>query len=60
MELKNGKVNGDTVTFLEMLTFRGEALQIQYTGKIVSNDEIKFTRKITDDIVETIVAKRKK
>ena len=59
-ELKDGKVNGDTVTFVENLDFQGMALRIEYTGKIVSDDEIKFTRKVADIATEELVAKRSK
>jgi hypothetical protein len=59
-ELKDGKVDGDTVTFVENLDFQGMALKIEYTGKIVSNDEIKFTRKVADLATEELVAKRAK
>src|SRR5262245_25706433 len=46
-ELKEGKVEGDTVSFVELLSFQGNELRIVYTGKI-SGDEIKFTRKVGD------------
>ena len=59
-ELKDGKVTGDTVTFVENLDFQGMALRIEYTGKIVSDDEIKFTRKVADLATEELVAKRAK
>ena len=32
---------GDTVTFVENLEFQGMTIRIEYTGKIVSADEIK-------------------
>src|SRR3954467_959674 len=44
-ELKEGKVEGDTVTFIEPLKVQDNDIQITYTGKI-SGDEIKFTRKV--------------
>ena len=59
-EIKNGKVDGDTVTFLELLDFQGMPLEIAYTGKIVSNDQIDFERKIGDIATEKLVAKRVK
>jgi hypothetical protein len=59
-EIKNGKVDGDTVTFVESLDFMGMLLDISYTGKIVSADQIDFTRKVADIATETLVAKRAK
>ncbi len=59
-EIKDGKVNGDTVTFVENLNFQGMDLRIEYTGKIVSDDEIKFTRKVAEIATEELVAKRAK
>ena len=59
-ELKDGKVSGDTVTFVENLNFQGMEIRIEYTGKIVSDDEIKFTRKVADFATEELVAKRAK
>ena len=59
-EIKNGKVDGDTVTFVEILDFQGMTLEISYTGKIVSADQIDFTRKVADIATETLVAKRVK
>jgi hypothetical protein len=58
--LQNGKVEGDTVTFVENLTFQGMDIKIEYTGKITSADEIKFTRKVADFATEELVAKRAK
>jgi hypothetical protein len=58
VEILDGKVEGNTVTFLEKITFQGRDLDIEYTGTIVSDDEIKFTRKITGNVVEQLVAKR--
>src|SRR5260221_11858755 len=46
-ELKEGKVDGDTLTLVELLNAQGNDLRITYTGK-VSGNEIKFTRKVAD------------
>src|SRR4026207_1044818 len=46
-ELKEGKVDGDTVTFVEPLKIQDNEVNIAYTGKI-SGDEIKFIRKVGD------------
>jgi hypothetical protein len=58
--IQNGKVDGDTVTFVEPLDFMGMLLEISYTGKIVSADQIDFTRKVADVATETLVARRAK
>ena len=59
-EIKDGKVEGDTVTFVENLNFQGMDIRIEYTGKIVSADEIRFTRKVADFATEELVATRVK
>lgn len=59
-EIKNGKVDGDTVTFTETLNFQGMPLEISYTGKIVSDDQIDFTRNVMDLAMEKLVARRVK
>jgi enterochelin esterase-like enzyme len=46
-ELKEGKIEGDTVTFVEPLKIQDNEVNITYTGKI-SGNEIKFTRKVGD------------
>ena len=58
--IKSGKVDGDTVTFVEPLDFMGMLLEISYTGKIVSEDQIDFTRQVADFATEKLVAKRVK
>src|SRR5580765_5605259 len=56
-ELKEGKVEGDTVTFVETLKVQDNELRITYTGKLSSN-EIKFTRKVGDFGSSEATAKR--
>ena len=56
-ELKEGKVEGDSVGFVEMLNFQGNDLRIVYTGKVLAN-EIKLTRQVGDFAKEELVAKR--
>jgi len=60
VEIKEGKVTGDTVTFVENLNFQGMELKITYTGKMVSADEIKFTRDVAGIANEELTAKRAK
>ena len=56
--IKDGKVNGDAVTFTEVLKFMDMEVVFEYTGSI-SADEMKLTRK-TGDISEPLVARRAK
>src|SRR5688572_9460762 len=56
-DLKEGKVEGDTVTFVETLKIQDNELRITYTGKI-SGDQIKFTRKVGDFGSSEATAKR--
>jgi enterochelin esterase-like enzyme len=56
-ELNEGKVEGDTVTFIEPLKIQDNELRITYTGKI-SDNEIKFTRKVGDFGSSEATAKR--
>jgi enterochelin esterase-like enzyme len=56
-ELKEGKVDGDTITFVEQLKIQDNEIDITYTGKI-SDNEIKFTRKVGDFGSSEATAKR--
>jgi enterochelin esterase-like enzyme len=56
-ELKDGKVDGDAITFVELLNVQGNELRVVFAGK-VSVDEIKFTRKVGDFGTSEAVAKR--
>lgn len=58
-EIKEGKVDGDNISFVENLNFQGNDLRIEYTGKI-DGDEIKLTRKVGDFATEELTAKREK
>jgi hypothetical protein len=60
VELKDGKVDGDTVTFVENFSFQGMDIRIDYKGQIASDDEIKFTRQVGDFATEQLVATRVK
>lgn len=59
-DVLDGKVDGDKVSFGEILKFEGMEIKITYTGKVVSADEIKFTRQVADFATEELVAKRVK
>jgi enterochelin esterase-like enzyme len=57
VEFKNGKVEGNTVTFVEPLRIQDNEISITYTGTI-AGDEIKFTRKVGDFGSSEATAKR--
>jgi enterochelin esterase-like enzyme len=57
VDLKEGKIEGDTVSFVETINFQDNDLRITYTGKI-SADGIKFTRQVGDFGSTEAVAKR--
>ena len=59
-DLQEGKVEGDKVSFVENLNFQGNAVKITYTGKVVSADEIKFSRDVSGFAQEELTAKRSK
>src|SRR5262245_33144075 len=44
-ELKEGKVDGDKISFVEMLNFQGNDIRISYNGTISTN-EMKLTREV--------------
>lgn len=56
----NGKVAGDSVKFVENMDYQGITLKIDYTGKVISHDEINFTRQVGDFGTEQLTAKRVK
>jgi len=56
-EVKEGKIDGDSLTFVEPLVVQDNELRIVYTGKVAA-DEIKFTRKVGDFGSSEAVAKR--
>lgn len=58
-EIKEGKINGAEISFLEIVKFQGQEVPIHYTGKL-SGDEIKFTRKVAEVATEEMIAKRVK
>ncbi len=58
-EIKEGKVNGAEISFVEMVKFQGQDVRVDYKGK-VAGDEIKFTRTVDGSIKEELVANRVK
>ena len=59
-DVRDGRIDGSTVTFKETLTFMEMVIDITYTGQIVSADEITFTREVGEFATEELVAKRVK
>jgi enterochelin esterase-like enzyme len=57
VDLKEGKIDGDTMSFVETIEIQDRELKITYTGK-VSADGIKFTRQVGDFGSSEAVAKR--
>ncbi len=59
VDLKDGKVDAETISFVEMFKFQDNDIRITYTGKLTTNlNEINFTREVGDLAKEEIVAKR--
>lgn len=58
-DIKEGKVAGDEVSFVEMLELQDQQIRIEYKGK-VNGDEMKLTRKVGDFGSSEAVAKRAK
>ena len=56
-KLTEGRMEGDTVEFVELLSFQGAELRISYKGK-VSGNEIQFRREVGEFASEELVAKR--
>jgi enterochelin esterase-like enzyme len=57
VEFKETKLAGDTLTFFETRKIQDNDVRIDYTGK-VSNNEIKFSRKVGDFGTQEFVAQR--
>ena len=56
-DLKEGKLEGDTVSFFEPLSIQGNVMRITFTGK-VSTDTIKFSRAVGNFGTSEATAKR--
>lgn len=46
-EIQEGKIEGDTLSFVQVMNFQGNEMRIAYTGKI-DGEGIAFTRKVGD------------
>jgi opacity protein-like surface antigen len=58
-DISDGKIDGDNISFSQNLSFNGNDLKINYTGK-ADGDTIKFTRQFGDRPGTDFVAKRAK
>jgi hypothetical protein len=56
-EITEGKIQGDDLSWVEMLKFQDMDLRIEYKAKL-SGDELRITRKVADVATEEGVAKR--
>jgi hypothetical protein len=59
VEIENGKVSGDQVSFSHMMDAMGQEFTVTYEGT-VSGDEIKFSRQLGNLGGDIVVAKRSK
>jgi hypothetical protein len=57
--IRDGKIDGNNISFVEVLDMSGKDLKITYTG-VIDGDQIKFTRMVGDAIKEDLVATRAK
>ena len=58
-EIKEGKVNGDDISFVELVKVEDNELRIEHKGK-VSGDEVRLRRKVGEIAEYEIIAKRAK
>lgn len=56
-DISNGKVDGDNISFDQVVNFNGNEFKISYTGK-ADGENIKFTRQMGDMGSTEFVAKR--
>ena len=56
-DISNGKVDGDNISFDQVVNFNGNEFKIAYTGK-ADGDTIKFTRQMGDRPPADFVAMR--
>ena len=59
VDIKDGKVKADDISFVETITIIDMEVPIKYTGKLVG-DEIRFKREVGNFATEEIVASRVK
>jgi hypothetical protein len=59
VEITEGRIDKDTLTFVENMDYQGMALKITYQGQVVSANEIKFKRDVGGQGGEEFSARRK-
>jgi len=59
IQIQNGKINGDDISFTEPGEFNGAKVTVKYTGK-VEGDKIKFQRTFADFPPDSMTIKRLK
>ena len=59
-KISDGKIDGDTMTFVENATYMGMPVVFTYTCKMTSADQIELTRTVMDIATEKAIAKRAK
>lgn len=57
VDLKEGKIVGDQVSFVELFSMQDNEIKISYKGKIIDN-AIKLTRQVGDFATEEVTLKR--
>lgn len=58
-DITDGKIDGDNLSFTQVVNFNGNEMKINYTGK-VDGDSIKFTRTVGDRPAVEFTATRDK
>jgi hypothetical protein len=59
-KISDGKITGDTITFVENTTYMGMPLAFNYTGKMTSADQLELSRTLMEFEAEKAIAKRVK
>lgn len=58
-DLREGKIEGDSLSFVEEFPFMGNAIRIAYSGRVSADgNEIRFMRQVGEFAQEEIVARR--
>jgi hypothetical protein len=60
MDISDGKIDGDSISFAQVMNFNGNEFKILYTGKADGADSIKFTRQMGDRPANEFTATRVK
>jgi hypothetical protein len=57
-KISDGKIDGDTITFVENAMYMGMPVVFTYTCKMTSADQIELSRNVMDIATEKATAKR--